>query len=183
MQEIIAELFVTVDNYAKGVEAPAYFGLDGPDLQGWINARADRPHVQLMGRKTWEMFAGMVTEAGDDASRRMSDLPKVVVSSTLTDVSAWPNSTLLAGDLAKGIGDLRNEADQPVRVIGSISLVRSLLAADLVDRLRLVVFPVVLGESGREPIFAGLPDLDLELLASDVLDGRLLAVDYRPRLR
>ncbi len=182
MREIIAELFVSLDNYAKGSESPAYFGFDGPGLQNWINAKASRPCVQLMGRRTWEMFAPMVAGASDEASQRMTDLPKVVVSSTLSDLSAWPNSTLLSGDLAADIAELRHDGDDPVRTIGSVSLVQSLLRLDLIDRLRLVVFPVVLGDTGREPLFASLPDLHLDLLSCDVLDDRLLALDYRPRV-
>jgi len=64
--------------------------------------------------------------------------------------------------------------------IGSLSVVKTLMGAGLADRLRLVVFPQILGDTGREPIFLGLPDVNLELPGADVLDGRIVTLEYRP---
>jgi riboflavin biosynthesis pyrimidine reductase len=69
---------------------------------------------------------------------------------------------------------------KPLIAIGSLSVVKVLIGAGLVDRLRLVVFPQILGDTGREPIFAGLPDVNRELPGTDVLDGRLVTLEYRP---
>jgi dihydrofolate reductase len=83
-------------------------------------------------------------------------------------------------DLVEEVRSLKARTGDPLRTIGSLSVVKALLEAGLVDRLRLMVFPQILGETGREPIFAGLPDVDLELVETGVLDGRLVALEYRP---
>ena len=75
---------------------------------------------------------------------------------------------------------LQQEPGPPLRIMGSVSLVQRLLRVVALDRLRLVVFPVLLGETGSEPIFENLPDLALELGGTEVLDGRLVVVEYRP---
>jgi len=81
-------------------------------------------------------------------------------------------------DLVEEARSLKARTGDPLRTIGSLSVVKALLEAGLVDRL--MVFPQILGETGREPIFAGLPDVDLELVETGVLDGRLVALEYRP---
>ena len=75
---------------------------------------------------------------------------------------------------------LKAEAGDPLRVIGSLSLTASLFAAGLVDRVTVVVFPLVLGETGEQPILRGLPDVNLELLGTEVLDDRLVVMEYKP---
>jgi dihydrofolate reductase len=89
----------------------------------------------------------------------------------------------VAGDLATVIDNLKQAAGDPLRMIGSVSLVRDLISLRLVDRLRLVVFPIVLGPDGREPMFAHYPGTAFELISSSVLDGRLLLLEYRPSAR
>lgn len=110
----------------------------------------------------------------------MGELPKVVFSGTLEKPLEWSNSRLVKGDLVEEVRSLKAEGGDPLRTIGSISVVNSLLRAGLVDRLRLVMFPQILGETGREWIFDGLPDIDLELVGTDVQDGRLIVLEYRP---
>jgi dihydrofolate reductase len=166
--ELTADLFCTVDGWAAGLDAPAFFGCDGPDLRQWIADELARPQVLVMGRGTYEMLAPMPRDGG-----RMDTVPKLVVSRTLTGPLDWN---------ARATPDLAAErGGDPLRVIGSLTLVRSLLAGGLVDRLRLLVFPQVLGATGREPVFAGLPDLHLDLVTTQVLDSRLVLLDYRPR--
>ena len=110
----------------------------------------------------------------------MNELPKVVFSGTLAEPLAWNNSRLAKGDLVEEVRSLKAGTDDPLRTIGSLSVVRVLMGAGLVDRPRLVVFPQILGDTGREPAFAGLPDINLELVGTDVLDGRLVTLEYRP---
>ena len=170
MRELTVDLFSTVDGWAGGRESPAYFGYDGPDLQAWIAAQMATPQVVVMGRRTYEVLREMSREAGDDG---MDALPKAVATRTLTGELDW-NATAVADVRA-----LKESDGDPLRTFGSLTLVRSLLTDGLVDRLRLVVFPQILGVTGIEPIFPGLPDLTLHLEHSEVLDGRLLAVTYR----
>jgi dihydrofolate reductase len=163
--ELTADLFVSADGYALGENAGPYFGYGGP-------------HLDLMGRVTYEALAAM--SSGDPAGDRMTAQPKAVVSSTLREPLTWPNTRLIAGDAGAAIAALKQESDVPLRTVGSLTLVRSLFGLDLVDRLRLAVFPLVLGPDGREPWFAGYPRAALDLMASAVLDGRIALLEYRP---
>ncbi|MGL4610542.1 MAG: dihydrofolate reductase family protein [Trueperaceae bacterium] len=180
MRTIIADLFVTLDGFALGEKSPAYFGYFGPDLEHWINDELAKPQALLFGRVTYQMLAGMIQAATDEASRRMNALPKVVVSNTLQEPLEWHNTHLLK---STELQILKEQSGEPLRTMGSVSLVKSLLKLDLVDQLRLIIFPQILGETGREPLFSDLPDINLELLNTRVLDNRLMLVEYRPTKR
>jgi dihydrofolate reductase len=164
MRELISDLFVTLDGYAYGEGAPAYFGYLGPDLERWIDDNLARPQVLLMGRRTYEIMWTIVRDQPVEGADRMNELPKVVFSGTLEKPYEWNNSRLVKGDLVDEVRSLKAEDGDPLRTIGSLSVVKALLRAGLVDRLRLVVFPQILGETGREWIFSDLPDIDLQLL-------------------
>jgi dihydrofolate reductase len=109
----------------------------------------------------------------------MAELPKIVFSSTITEPLSWVNTTLVSEGIETAIPKLKAADNVPMRTIGSPSLVRSLFRLGLVDRLRIIVFPMVHGVAGEEPAFAELPDLDLTLVNSMVLDERLVLLDYR----
>jgi len=177
---LTADLFVTLDGFALGEGAGPFFGYAGPELDRWIRDRMDEPQLIVMGRVTYEALAGMSAAATDEGSVRMNELPKVVFSNSLRDPLAWANTRLVPGDLCEGIRALKQQPGDPLRSIGSISLVKSMIALGLVDRLRLMVFPLILGRSGREPAFAGYPDTTLDLVATAVLDSRLTLLEYRP---
>jgi dihydrofolate reductase len=117
--------------------------------------------------------------AKDEVSVRMSRLPKLVFSSTLKEPLAWKNTRLLKGGIADEIRALKQQLGDPLRTIGSISLVKSMMQLGLIDRLRLMVFPLILGSAGREPIYAGYPQAGLELIDTKVLDSRLTLLEYR----
>ncbi|OUE09953.1 hypothetical protein CMsap09_13475 [Clavibacter michiganensis] len=110
-------------------------------------------------------------------------MPATVISSTLRDTLEWADATIVAGDGVGIVRRLKEESELPLRSPGSLSLNHSLLAAGLVDRLHLTVFPVVSGRTGTSPILRGVEDLQLELMESRVLDGGTLDLVYRPRLR
>jgi dihydrofolate reductase len=177
MRTLTADLFVTLDGFALGEGAPAYFGYFGPDLERWIHGELAKPQLLLFGRVTYQTLAGMIQAATDEASRRMNDLPKAVVSKTSQEPLEWHNTQLVKEN---ELQVLKEQSGDPLRTMGSITLVKSLLERDLVDRLRLIVFPQILGETGREPIFTDLPDINLELLNTSILDTRLVMLDYRP---
>jgi dihydrofolate reductase len=180
MGQLTADLFVTLDGYAYGEGAPAYFGYPGPDLERWIDEHLATPQVLLMGRVTYEALSAIAQNEPVEGADRMNELPKVVFSRTLQEPLAWNNSRLAKADLADEVRSLKARTGDPLRTMGSLSVVKALMEAGLVDRLRLAVFPQILGSTGREPIFAGLPDVDLELVETDVLDGRLVTLEYRP---
>lgn len=179
MAELSIDLFVSVDGYAFGSRSPGYFGFGGPDLEAWITEHAGRPHRPLMGRKTDEMLDGIPEAARDEGWHRMAAAPTVVFSRTLTSVG-WPGATLCATDAVEEVRALKHAGGQDLRTIGSLSLSRQLLDADLVDHLRLLVFPLVLGRTGQQPALAGAPDVALELVDHSLLDGRIACYDYRP---
>ena len=180
MRELIADLFISLDGFASGVDEAAYFGYFGPDLGNWVRENLEVHQVILMGRVTYDALARFAISATDEFSARMSALPKVVYSSTLREPLAWKNTRLVNGDMADQIKTLKRQGRGPLRCIGSISLVRSLMKLGLVDRLRLMIFPLILGGAGREPIYVGYPKTPLELVHTKVLDSRLTLLEYRP---
>jgi dihydrofolate reductase len=178
MRELTVDLFSTVDGWASGRNSPGYFGYAGPDLQAWIDEQLARPHVMLMGSNTYRAMAEITADGGDPTFKRMDELPKVVFSKSLKPPLTWSNTTLVAEDVAVAVPAMKDEPGDPMRVIGSLTLVRSLFRLGQVDRLRLMVFPQVLGESGEERILRGLPDVNLHLASTEVLDQRLVLLDY-----
>jgi dihydrofolate reductase len=180
MTELTADLFITLDGFASGVDVGPYFGYFGPELEGWVRTALDQPQVLVMGRVTYEALAGFSASATDEVSVKMSDLPKLVFSSTLQEPLAWRNTTLVKGDLAEEVCSLKQQAEDPLRSIGSLALVRNMMQLGLIDRLRLMIFPLILGSDGREPIFADYSRTGLELIDSKVLDSRLILLEYRP---
>jgi dihydrofolate reductase len=177
MSELIADLFISVDGCARGSRSPAYFGFGGPDLDRWIREQMQRPQRHLMGRKTYEALAALPEPVSDEGGLSLAATPTTVFSRTLRAV-AWPQATV-AGDLAGTVRRLKAE-DSDLRIIGSLSLVRQLLGAGLIDRLRLLVFPLIAGETGQEPAFAQMPDVGLDLVGQSVLDRRIVLCEYRP---
>jgi dihydrofolate reductase len=181
-RELVADLFISLDGYAASDNAGPYFDLYGPELGAFIQERLDEPQELVMGRRTYEMLGAMVGSpmGADQAARRMDELSKVVLSHALAAPLPWKPARVVCGDLVDVIGELKAEPGPMLRMIGSVTIVHDLIAAQLLDCLRLVVFPLVLGGDGQEPIFAGWLRMSLELAESRVLDERLLALDYRP---
>jgi dihydrofolate reductase len=180
MRELTADLFITLDGFASGVDVGPYFGYLGAGLESWVRRALDQPQVILMGRVTYEALAGFSASATDEVSLKMSDLDKLVFSSTLEEPLVWKNSRVLRGELGDKIRTLKQQPGDPLRSIGSLSLVRAMILLGLVDRLRLMVFPMILGSAGRESIFDGYTRTGLELIESTVLDSRLVLLEYRP---
>jgi dihydrofolate reductase len=113
----------------------------------------------------------------------MRNLPTTVISTTLDEPLAWPDATLASGDAVDVVARLKEESEVPLRSHGSVSMNRALMAAGLVDRVQLTLFPVISGQTGAAPIFEDAADFDLELLESRTFDGRTQELIYRPTLR
>jgi dihydrofolate reductase len=178
MSELTADLFVTLDGFASGEDVGAFYGCDGPQLQDWIRETGGLPQLIVMGRVTYVELAKIsMSSPGDD---QLDDLPKVVFSNTLREPLAWRNTRLVRGDLAEGLVALKRRSPDPLRSIGSVRLVKSMMRLGLVDRLRLAIFPLTLGGAGRAPAFADHPRSGYELIDSKVLDSRLVMLEYRP---
>ncbi|HEV2272297.1 MAG TPA: dihydrofolate reductase family protein [Steroidobacteraceae bacterium] len=181
MRELSADLFVSIDGCASGADEPAYFGCNGPELGTWVRSELARPQVILMGRVTYEALSSIATSpSADKDTLGMTNVPKLVYSNTLREPLRWNNTRLLNGELGATISSLKKESGDPIRCFGSITLVKGLIDFGLLDRLRLLLFPVVLGEKGREPVFEGHRRRELKFVGSRTLDSRLVLLEYRP---
>jgi dihydrofolate reductase len=158
MGKIVVSENITLDGV---VEDPA--GAEGFGRGGWVGRVGERgregaakvllkealgAEAQLFGRRTYEFLAARWPSRSGTFADRFNEMPKYVVSSTLKDPD-WNNSTVLAGDVVQEVSKLKQELDGEIVVAGSIRLVRTLLENDLVDELRLMVYPIVLGAGER----------------------------------
>ena len=148
MGELTADLFVSLDGFAGAVEFGPYFGYGGPELDEWIQTEIDKPQVIVFGRVTYEVLAPMATRGSDPASQRLTAVSKLVVSSTLCEPLEWADTRLVAGDAVEVLPALKADSEVPLRTMGSISLVRNLSTAGLVDRLRLMSSRLPAGATG-----------------------------------
>jgi dihydrofolate reductase len=130
--------------------------------------------VQVLGPSTEE------SKVSDPVNTRMRNLPTTVVSTTLEGPLNWPNATVVSGDAVDVVARLKEESGVPLRSHGSLSMNRALMAAGLVDRVQVTLFPVITGQTGVDPIFQGAADFDLELIESRTLDGNIQELIYRP---
>jgi dihydrofolate reductase len=184
------DVFMSLDGYGSNTGTyGGYWGKQGPELLEHRFGLFAEPQRMVLGRTTYEAFVGMLADSTQDSDVRdpwvtaMWQQPLTVVSNTLGDGQLErPDATVASGDAVDVVRRLKAESDVPLRSHGSLSLNWSLLAAGLVDRVQVTVFPVITGSSGREPIFAGAADFDLELLESRTLDGDTTELVYRPAL-
>jgi dihydrofolate reductase len=131
----------------------------------------------LLGRRTWQLFAKIWPGRDDAFSAKMNAMPKLVASRSLDQVTEWQNSTVLKGDLVATARERKQAHD--IVVTGSASIVRALMANDLVDEYRLLVFPLVLGEGER--LFAdGTPPIGLTLTSAETVDAAVRLIYARP---
>jgi dihydrofolate reductase len=128
--------------------------------------------VLLVGRQTWQLFSRLWPSRTDPFSARMNAVPKLVASRTLTDTSAWVNSQVVKGELTDAV----RQEPRDVIVMGSLSVVRALMAEDLIDEYRLITFATVLGDGERLFPAAG-PPAYLELAAAEKA-GALVRTRY-----
>ncbi|GAA1547582.1 dihydrofolate reductase family protein [Nocardioides humi] len=182
------DVFSTLDGYgAHSGDWGGYWGKQGPALLAHRLATYSQDLRMVFGATTYRAHAAMLAagdapESLDPWVTRMRDLPATVVSRTLTEPLDWPDATVAKGDAAEVVARLKEESDVPLRSHGSLSLNRALLAAGLVDRVQVTVFPVICGRTGEDRVFEDAPDLDLELIESRTLDGHTHELVYRPSL-
>ena len=177
MRTLMIDYIVSLDGYASADGWPGLWGMGGPDYFAWLGEQEE--HTVLMGATTYRLMSGMAQEE-PEAFAEMEAMEKVVFSSTLTAPLTWPHSQLVTTDPVEAVRTMKRDGALPLRTLGSLTLARSLLVARLVDRFRLVVFPVINGATGHERVFDGLPDVRLDLVESRTFDGRLQLLDYVP---
>ena len=179
MSELMVDFITSLDGYAAADGWPGWWGLEGPEYLRWLDTQPEGAYAILMGRRTYELMSGFAA-SGADGFDALTNARKLVCSSSMAEPPTWANTEVIAGDAVRAVGDLKRVDGPGLRTIGSLSLCRSLLAAGLVDRFRVVVFPVITGRTGLEPVYAGYPDVALELINARTFDGRLQLLDYRP---
>jgi dihydrofolate reductase len=181
MPELMIDFIISLDGYASAEGWPGFWGLEGPEYLAWLDEQQQREQTILMGATTYRLMSGMAAANADDpAFAAMDRMPKVVFSSTLRSPLSWANTELVSGEAVAAVREMKRAGTAPMVTLGSLALCRSLLAAGLVDRYRVVVFPVMTGSTGRERIYDGYPDVALEMTASRTFDGRLQLLEYVP---
>ncbi len=182
MTTYTVDWFMTLDGFGSGPEA--YWGKDGPELREQrAQTYGNKDQTLVFGANTYRLFQRFAPAEVDPSHAPLNEAQKIVISRTLEEPLTWQNSTLIAEDALDAVPRLKAESPVPLRSHGSIAMNHALLAAGLVDRLELMVFPVITGASGAAPIFATLPDIDLELVDSQVFDGRMQQLVYVPTVR
>ena len=184
------DVFSSLDGFgsASGGDWGGYWGKQGPELLDHRLALYSEEQRMVFGAKTYRLFAEMLasstreSEVRDPWVARMVSLPAIMVSSTLEGPLDWEDATVVSADAVDVVARLKEESDVPLRSHGSLSMNRALMAAGLVDRLQVTIFPVITGQNGAAPIFKGAADFDLELIESRTFDGNIQELIYRPTL-
>ncbi|MFE9580998.1 dihydrofolate reductase family protein [Nocardia sp. NPDC006044] len=179
---LTVDFFCTLDGYGMAEGWPGYWGKEGPEVIADRVRTFAQEQVLVFGATTFRQFRKFVTMFDEPYYDSLNKLPKLVFSSTLEAPLGWANSTVLDEDAVTAIERLKRTTDVPMRSHGSISLNRALLAAGLVDRLEILMFPAVSGRAGDAALLHGGAELDLELVESTVLDGRTHKLVYTPHL-
>src|SRR5881392_110641 len=184
------DVFSSLDGFgaASGGNWTGYWGKQGPELLDRRLGLYSAEQRMVFGANTYRAFAQMLaasteeSEVRDPWVTRMRSLPATVVSTTLQGPLDWPNATVVSGDAVDVVARLKEESELPLRSHGSLSMNRALMAAGLVDRVQVTLFPVITGQTGLGPIFQGAADFDLELVENRTLDGHIQELIYRPTL-
>lgn len=156
MGRVIVSQFISLDGIVTDPD-----GSGGTPTGGWAFRHGPEPvagdkfrlgsildtAVMVYGRATWELLGGLLSTRTDDFSVRMTKMAKLVASRSLTDVSGWTNSTLIDGEVVDAVRAAKESRD--VVVVGSLSIVHALQAADLIDEYRLMTFPTIVGAGER----------------------------------
>jgi dihydrofolate reductase len=179
MPELMVDFITSLDGYGAAEGWPGWWGLEGPEYLAWLGDQPEADYTVLMGANTYRLMSGLVAD-GEPGTDPLTGLSKIVFSSTLTEPLSWANSRLITQDPVEAVREMKDEDIKSMRTIGSLTLCRSLLSAGLVDRFRVVVFPVITGSSGRDRIYDGYPDVALDMVASRTFDGRLQLLEYVP---
>jgi dihydrofolate reductase len=184
------DVFSSLDGFgsASGGDWGGYWGKQGPELLDHRLGLYSEEQRMVFGANTYRLFAQMLASSTEESEvrdpwvTRMVNQPAIIVSTTLEGPLDWPDATVVSGDAVDVVARLKQESDVPLRSHGSLSMNRALMAAGLVDRVQVTLFPVITGQTGVDPIFEGAADFDLELLEHQTLDGHIQELIYRPTL-
>jgi dihydrofolate reductase len=183
MGSLMVDFIISLDGYAAAEGWPGFWGMEGPEYLAWLDEDVETEHTTLMGATTYRLMSGFAADMPDDPSMAaLTAMPKVAFSSTLDAPLSWANTELDDRDPVEAVRNMKRRDSRPLRTLGSLTLCRALLKAGVVDRFRVVVFPVITGATGKDRIFDGYPDIALDLVESRTFDGRLQLLEYVPRV-
>ena len=181
------DVFSSLDCYGTAsANWSGYWGKQGPELLEHRLALYSAEQRMVFGANTYRAFARMLASSTEESEvrdpwvTRMWNMPATVVSNTLEGPLDWPDATVAPGDAVDVVARLKQESAVPLRSHGSLAMNRALMGAGLVDRVQVTLFPVITGQTGRDPVFQGAADFDLELIESRTLDGHIQELIYRP---
>jgi dihydrofolate reductase len=178
MGTLMVDFITSLDGYGAAEGWPGWWGMESPEYLGWLGEQPE--HTVLMGATTYQLMAEFAASGEEGVDEFLTRLSKVVFSSTLTEPPGWANTRLVTGDAVEAVRAMKEDSRIEMRTLGSVSLCRSLIAAGLVDRFRVVVFPVVTGATGQDRIYDGYPDIRLDLVESRTFEGGLQLLEYVP---
>ena len=181
MVELLVDFITSLDGCGAADGWPGWWGLEGPEYLAWLENQPEARYTVLMGANTYRLMSSLAGQ-GEPGTDSLAEFSKIVFSATLTEPLSWPNTQLVSRDAVDAVREMKETGTTPLRTIGSLTLCRALLNAGLVDRFRVVVFPVITGSSGRDRIYDGYPDASLEMIDSRTFDGRLQLVEYKPKV-
>jgi dihydrofolate reductase len=184
------DVFSSLDGFGSvsGGDWGGYWGKQGPELLDHRLALYSEEQRMVFGANTYRLFAQMLASSTEESEvrdpwvTRMANLPATIVSTTLKAPLDWVDGTVASRDAVDVVAQLKEESEVPLRSHGSLSMNRALMAAGLVDRVQVTLFPVITGQTGSDAIFQGAADFDLELIESRTLDGNIQELTYRPTL-
>jgi len=179
MPELLVDFITSLDGYGAADGWPGWWGLQGPEYLAWLGEQPDGDPTVLMGANTYRVMAGLSAD-GEPGTDVLAGLNKVVFSKTLTEPLAWENTQLVSRDAVEAVREMKSEGPRPMRTMGSLAVCRSLLKAGLVDRFRVVVFPIITGSTGQDRIYDGYPDVALEMINRRTFDDRIQLLEYVP---
>jgi dihydrofolate reductase len=179
MPELMIDFIASLDGYGAAEGWPGWWGMEGPEYLDWLGDQPEAAYTVLLGATTYRLMSGLVAD-GEPGTDVLTGLSKIVFSSTLTEPLSWENSQLITRNPVDAVREMKDEGTTSMRTLGSLTLCRSLLIAGVVDRFRVVIFPVITGSTGRDRIYDGYPDVSLELVNNRTFDGRLQLLEYVP---
>jgi dihydrofolate reductase len=191
MAELLVDFITSLDGFGAAKGWPGWWGLEGPEYLSWLGEDSAGDYTTLMGATTYRLMYGFTSQAGtsesdlrseeEDSVNELTNASKIVFSSTLKEPLLWRNTQLISSDAVEAVRKMKQEGTN-MRTLGSVSLCRSLLKAGLVDRFRVGIFPVITGSTGSDRIYDGYPDVALDMISSRAFDGRILMLEYKPRV-
>jgi dihydrofolate reductase len=179
MPELVIDFITSLDGYGAAEGWPGWWGLEGPEYLAWLGDQPEAEYTILMGANTYRLMSDLAAK-GEPGTDELANMPKIVFSSTLAEPLSWPNTQLVTQDAVESVREMKANGTKSMTTLGSLTLCRSLLKAGLVDRFRVVVFPVITGITGRDRIYDGYPDVSLDMIRSRTFDGRLQLLEYVP---